>query len=81
MGPDGCIGLGSLGRLRVEGRTAPEIAQLLATGLGVPPDAVRVRVAGYRSQHLFLIGQVVGWTLINGQANLPAPAATSAPGH
>jgi polysaccharide biosynthesis/export protein len=60
VGADGCIRLGDLGRLRVEGRTVPEAARLAAAALGVPPEHVRLQVAEYKSQQLYLVGQVVG---------------------
>lgn len=60
VGPDGCIGLGSLGRLRVEGKTTAAIEQLLATELLVPPAQVRVRVTAFQSQQVYLTGQVAG---------------------
>jgi polysaccharide export outer membrane protein len=60
IGPDGRIHLTTAGRLRVEGHTVSEVAQLLASIYGVPPAAVHVRVAQYKSQQLYLIGQVAG---------------------
>jgi protein involved in polysaccharide export with SLBB domain len=61
VGLDGCIDLGPIRRLRVEGKSPPEIAQLIAHTTGAPRDKVQVRVADYRSQVLILFGQVVGW--------------------
>jgi protein involved in polysaccharide export with SLBB domain len=60
VGPDGRIGLEALGRPRVEGHTPPEIARLVADALGVPEGQVRVRVADYQSQEVYLFGQVSG---------------------
>jgi protein involved in polysaccharide export with SLBB domain len=60
VGPDGCIALGGLGRLRVEGHGTAEIGQNVAAVAGVPPAAVRVRVADFQSQQLYLVGQVAG---------------------
>jgi protein involved in polysaccharide export with SLBB domain len=60
VGPDGRIDLGARGRLSVEGGTAADVAALLSQVAGVPPTAVHVRVAEYRSQQLYLIGQVAG---------------------
>lgn len=57
---DGRIELGPLGRLRVEGLTLPEVAGRVAEPLGVAPAAVRVRVAGYNSQQVYLVGEVAG---------------------
>lgn len=57
---DGRIDLGPLGRPRVEGKTSAEVAQFIA-GLGrVPPYEVHVRVADYRSQKVYIFGQVKG---------------------
>src|SRR5205823_3067122 len=51
IGPDG---------VRADGHTLPEIARLLAEKAGVPAEAVRVAVAEYNSQQLFLHGEVKG---------------------
>ena len=61
IGPDGRIDLGDYGKLRVEGRSLAEVARLLAAETGAGPDGVKVRVVEYRSQVVFLFGQVVGW--------------------
>jgi protein involved in polysaccharide export with SLBB domain len=60
VGPDGRIDLGRLGRLRVEGQPADEIARQLARVAGVPEDSFDVRVAEYNSQHVYLAGQSAG---------------------
>lgn len=60
VGPEGRLDLGDLGRLRVEGRGLPEIAQNLAEVAGVPATQVQVRVAEYRSRKVYLFGQVFG---------------------
>jgi protein involved in polysaccharide export with SLBB domain len=60
IGPEGRIELGELGRPRVEGRTSPQIARLLAEQAQVPVSNVRVRVAEYQSQEIYLFGQVAG---------------------
>jgi len=60
VGPDGRIELELLGRPRVEGRTVPEVTRLLASQAGIPPGQVRVRVADYQSQEVYLFGQVNG---------------------
>jgi protein involved in polysaccharide export with SLBB domain len=57
---DGRLKLGSQGRILIEGLTVSEIAHRLAEALQIPDSAVQVRVAEYRSQQVFLIGQVVG---------------------
>ncbi len=70
VGPDGRVLLlqragddrmGGGQRLRVEGHSTAEIARLLADLTGIAPDKIKVRVAEYHSQHLYLMGQVVGW--------------------
>ncbi|MBX9680085.1 MAG: polysaccharide biosynthesis/export family protein [Gemmataceae bacterium] len=58
---DGRIDLKQYGRVRVEGRTAPQIIQMLAEETGSTRDGVVVRVAEFRSQHLLLFGQILGW--------------------
>ncbi|HMC65903.1 MAG TPA: polysaccharide biosynthesis/export family protein, partial [Gemmataceae bacterium] len=40
IGPDGCLDLGGLGRLRVEGARLPEVAKGVATRAGVSPSQV-----------------------------------------
>jgi protein involved in polysaccharide export with SLBB domain len=57
---DGEITLNPGGRLRVDGRTIPEIARSVAALLGVPTAGVQVAVAEYRSQHVLLFGEVAG---------------------
>lgn len=60
IGADGRVELGSLGRLRVEGRTIPEITQLVADTTGLSPERIQVRVAAFNSQQVYLFGQVKG---------------------
>ncbi|HXG13476.1 MAG TPA: polysaccharide biosynthesis/export family protein [Gemmataceae bacterium] len=60
VGPDGRIDLGPLGLLRVEGQTTLQIAREIAARAGVPPEWVRVRVAEYNSQQVYLFGAVTG---------------------
>jgi protein involved in polysaccharide export with SLBB domain len=60
VGPQGRIELAQLGRPRVEGRTPPQIATMLAKQAHVPLNQVRVRVADYESQEVYLFGQVTG---------------------
>ena len=57
---NGRIDLRELGRLRVEGLTVPEIARQIAVLARVAPEAVRVRVAEYRSRSVLLFGEVSG---------------------
>jgi polysaccharide export outer membrane protein len=61
VGPTGRIALGDYGPLRVEGRTLGEIATAIAEETGQDPASVTVRVVAFRSQYLFLFGQVIGW--------------------
>lgn len=58
---EGRIDLGELGRLRVEGRTAAQVARYLADIAETPARLVQVRVAEFHSQHVYLVGQVAGW--------------------
>jgi protein involved in polysaccharide export with SLBB domain len=57
VGLDGQVDLGPLGRLRVEGLTVPEVAYAVAGRAGTTPDQVRVRVAEYNSQRIYLHGE------------------------
>lgn len=59
---DGKVDLTAEFALAVEGKTTPQIARLLATLAEVPPEKVQVRVHDYRSQRLFLQGEVAGDT-------------------
>src|SRR5258706_1695070 len=61
IGPDGRIDLGEYGNLRIEGRTTPEIVKLLVEETGASAESVQVRVAEFRSQHVLLFGEVIGW--------------------
>ena len=60
VGPDGRIVVGVLGTLRVEGMTPGEVADRLGQQLGVKPEQVAVKVAAYKSQLLYLYGEVAG---------------------
>jgi polysaccharide export outer membrane protein len=60
IGPDGRINLGDAGQPRVEGRTVAEIAQLVAGQFGVPPGRVHVDVAEFKSQKVYVFGEVSG---------------------
>lgn len=60
IGPDGRIDLGDSCQPRVDGGTTPEIVRVVAELLSVPPEQVRVEVAEYNSQYLYLYGQVAG---------------------
>lgn len=61
IGADGRIDLGDYGQPRVEGRTTAQIAALIAEETGAAANEVRVQVSQYRSQQVYLFGQVVGW--------------------
>jgi len=56
---EGRIDLGRFGRLRVEGRTVPQVVRLLSEESGIPPTQIQVRVAEYNSQQIYLFGQVM----------------------
>jgi protein involved in polysaccharide export with SLBB domain len=60
IAPNGRVDLSPVGRVRVEGLTEDEIVARAAEEAGLPPGRLRVRVADYRSQQLYLIGQVMG---------------------
>src|SRR5262249_13783409 len=60
IGPDGRIDLGPLGKVRVQGEPVNAAEERVAEQAGIPRDAVGVRVVEYRSQHLFLFGEVGG---------------------
>jgi len=56
---DGRIELGKLGRLRVEGRSLPQVVNILSEEIGIPTDRIQIRVAEYNSQQIYLFGQVM----------------------
>jgi polysaccharide biosynthesis/export protein len=60
VNPDGRIQLGGGDFPRVDGRTIPEIEQLLALHTGVSASRVQVHVAEYNSQHLYILSEVPG---------------------
>ncbi len=60
VGPDGFIGLGDAGPLRVDGLRPAEVAAALAERAGVPAERVHVRVAAFNSQQVYLFGEVAG---------------------
>lgn len=57
---NGCIDLGEMGGIRVEGLTATEAARHVGTLARVNPEAVRFEVVEYQSQHVYLAGEVNG---------------------
>jgi protein involved in polysaccharide export with SLBB domain len=60
VGPDGFIGLGDAGPLRVDGLRPAEIAAAVAERAGVSAERVEVRVAAFNSQLVYLLGEVAG---------------------
>ena len=58
--PDGRVDLGALGKPRVEGQSLPAVARTIAGLADLSPDQVEVRVKDYRSQKVYLFGQVNG---------------------
>jgi protein involved in polysaccharide export with SLBB domain len=60
VGADGRLDLASLGRPRVEGQTAAEVARALAAACEALPGGVHVQVAEYKSQQIYLVGEVIG---------------------
>jgi len=60
VGPDGCIDVGTVGRVRIEGLTPAEIGPVLAREMEVPGGNVTVQVAEHRSQQVYLFGEVTG---------------------
>ncbi|MCI0640001.1 MAG: polysaccharide biosynthesis/export family protein [Gemmataceae bacterium] len=61
VGVDGSIELAEYGKLRVDGSTPGEVARLISKEIGIAQRDVRVGVEEYRSQVVFLFGQVIGW--------------------
>ncbi len=60
VGPDGRITV-LLGQpIRAEGQTPPEIARAIAQQTGATVDAVHVAVAEYKSQQIYLLGEIQG---------------------
>lgn len=60
IGTDGRIDMGAAGRLRVEGKTLPDVELLVAQVAFVSPRHVKVSVAEFKSQQIYLFGQVIG---------------------
>lgn len=60
IGTDGRIEMGAAGRLRVEGKTVADVQLLIAQVAFVSPRHVHVSVAEFKSQQLYLFGQVIG---------------------
>ena len=60
IGVEGVLNLGDYGKLRIEGRTPPDIAMLLAAETGASQESIKVRIVEFRSQHVLLFGEVVG---------------------
>ncbi|GIW82556.1 MAG: hypothetical protein KatS3mg105_4363 [Gemmatales bacterium] len=60
IAPDGRIRLNGVGRLRVEGLTLDGVRKSVADALEVSVNNVHVRVVEYKSQHIYVFGQVAG---------------------
>jgi protein involved in polysaccharide export with SLBB domain len=60
IGADGRIDPGDGSRLRVDSRTPAEVAAVVADHTGVSADRVRVQVAEYNSQQVYVFGEVTG---------------------
>jgi protein involved in polysaccharide export with SLBB domain len=58
IGVDGRIDLGDYGKVRIEGKTTSEIATIIAAETGA---SVNASVSEFRSQHVLLFGEVIGW--------------------
>jgi protein involved in polysaccharide export with SLBB domain len=61
IGPDGRIHLGPDTAVRVEGYSPKEAANQIAEAMHIPAQNVAVSVADFRSQHVILFGEVIGW--------------------
>jgi protein involved in polysaccharide export with SLBB domain len=57
---EGRLDLANLGRPRVEGQTAADVAQSVAAAVEVPTETVHVRIVEYNSQQIYLFGEVLG---------------------
>ncbi len=57
---DGRVDLPTLGEVRVEGLTCTEIEQRIASAANLPASAVHVRVGDFRSQQIYIFGEVNG---------------------
>ncbi len=60
VGVDGRVTLPSGHRPRIEYATPREAAEVIAASLKCPAENVHIRVAEYKSQHVYLFGQVEG---------------------
>jgi protein involved in polysaccharide export with SLBB domain len=60
VGPDGRVRANGRTAVRVEGQTPAEAAGHIAAELGVSPADVRVHVAGFNSQLVYVHGEVAG---------------------
>jgi protein involved in polysaccharide export with SLBB domain len=58
--PDGRLPLGLPEDPPIDGMTPPQAAQAIAELLGIPPTQVQLRVKDYKSQVLYLFGEVHG---------------------
>lgn len=60
IGPDGRVTLAGLEPVRIEGLTIEGVARAVADAAGVDAADVSIRVAEYRSQHIYLFGEIQG---------------------
>jgi protein involved in polysaccharide export with SLBB domain len=60
IGADGRIGLPEVGRVRVAEQTVGDAARSIARALRVPVNRIQVRVMEYRSQQIFIYGELAG---------------------
>src|SRR5262245_45686809 len=60
IGSDGCVGVGNVSRVRVEGLTVAEAARAIADRAEVSPHHVHVQVVEFNSRQVILYGQVNG---------------------
>jgi protein involved in polysaccharide export with SLBB domain len=60
IGPDGWLDLPEAGRVRVAGQTPSEVGRTIARALRVPANRIHVRVLDYRSQQIFIYGELAG---------------------
>jgi protein involved in polysaccharide export with SLBB domain len=60
VGANGRVALGNLGQVRIEGKSIAQAATLIADQAQVPVESVKVRIQDYRSQQVYLVGEVHG---------------------
>ncbi len=60
VGVDGRVELPVVGHVRIQGQTLAEARRSLARALNLPDNAVQIEVRDFRSQQVFVHGQVAG---------------------